>query len=231
MDVVQSEPVDPSGPAFDALILAGGRAARIGGRSKPDVLVGGRRLLDHALDAAAGARLTVVVGPAALVAEAALVGALVLTTQEDPPHGGPVAGIEAGLRALDAAAHRADATAAPPVLLLACDVPLARHIVGRLLTLAFEAIALGLDGAHVIDRTGRSQPLLGAYRRGLLTTSLAGLTATGGTRDIAVRRLLAGARLREVLDDVGHAYDADTWEDVARLDALLDPGAWPATGR
>lgn len=204
---------------FDAVILAGGRAARLGGRSKPDVLVAGRRLLDHALDAASGACRTVVVGPSGLAAAPAL------SAQEEPPQGGPVAGIEAGLRALDRSADQAGAPRAPIVLLLACDVPLARHVVARLLSAASEAVAEGLDGAQVIDATGRSQPLLGAYRRGLLTEALAGLTAAGGVRGVAVRRLLAGARLREVIDAVGHAADADTWDDVARLDALLSPGA------
>jgi len=40
--------------AFDALVLAGGRAARLG-TPKPGVVVGGRPLLEHALAATAGA--------------------------------------------------------------------------------------------------------------------------------------------------------------------------------
>ncbi|WP_217995881.1 NTP transferase domain-containing protein, partial [Kribbia dieselivorans] len=36
-----------------AIVLAGGEARRLGGRSKPDLLVDGRRLLDIVLDATA----------------------------------------------------------------------------------------------------------------------------------------------------------------------------------
>jgi molybdopterin-guanine dinucleotide biosynthesis protein A len=212
---MQTEPLSQTDGAFDAVVLAGGRAARLGGSSKPDVLVAGRRLLDHALDAAAGARRTVVVGPAGLATEP------VLSAQEDPPHGGPVAGVEAGLAALDRAADDAGEPRAPLVLLLACDVPLARHVVVHLLAVAAAAVADGLDGAQVVDSGGRPQPLLGVYRRGLLTDAVAGLAARGGTRDAAIRRLLADAHLREVRDVVGHAADADTWDDVRRLDDLL----------
>ncbi|QTE31670.1 molybdenum cofactor guanylyltransferase [Pengzhenrongella sicca] len=217
--------LDPSGPfgpfgpfdlsdpigAFDAVILAGGRATRLGGQSKPMVLVGGRRLIDHALDAAAGARRTVVVGPSGLATPP------VLTAQEDPPWGGPVAGVDAGLRALDQAATR-DGRAAL-VLLLACDVPAAHLLVARLVAAARAAVADGLDGAQVVDADGRHQPLLGVYRRALLDRSLAELAASVGVRDAALRRLLAGARLRAVPDDADDAADADTWAEVGRLDA------------
>ncbi|GEA89892.1 hypothetical protein CCE01nite_38410 [Cellulomonas cellasea] len=85
---------------YDALLLAGGRARRLGGVSKPDVVVSGRRLLAYALDAAAsgpggGARRTVVVAPGSVAVPGG-----VLRTLEEPPDGGPVAGIAAGLAAL-----------------------------------------------------------------------------------------------------------------------------------
>lgn len=80
---------------FDAVVLAGGTARRLDGVSKPDVELHGRRLLDHALGATAGASRVVVVAP-----DSVEVPAGVLRTLEDPPHGGPVAGIAAGLAAL-----------------------------------------------------------------------------------------------------------------------------------
>ena len=85
--------------AFDAVVLAGGTARRLGGVSKPDVELAGRRLLDHALAATAGARRVVVVAPASVAVPDG-----VTRTLEDPPHGGPVAGLAAGLAALDALA-------------------------------------------------------------------------------------------------------------------------------
>lgn len=48
--------------AYDAIVLAGGAAKRLGGADKPGVLVGGRALLDRVLGACAGAGTTVVVG-------------------------------------------------------------------------------------------------------------------------------------------------------------------------
>ncbi|WP_250448303.1 NTP transferase domain-containing protein, partial [Actinotalea sp. C106] len=85
------------GLRHDAMVLAGGTGARLGGVSKPEVTVADRELLDHVLDATAGADRVVVVGPAALARPG------VLTVLEDPPRGGPAAGIAAGLDALDAA--------------------------------------------------------------------------------------------------------------------------------
>ncbi|NMR21286.1 molybdenum cofactor guanylyltransferase [Cellulomonas fimi] len=213
-------------PPFDALVLAGGRARRLDGASKPDVLVGGRRLLDRVLDAVAGAGRTVVVGPPGLAPPP------VLCVQEDPPWGGPVAGLEAGLRALaratDEPARATDAPAGPAgggipalVLVLACDTPLVAPLVTALLAEAGAAVSAGQDGAWVVDTGRRPQPLVGAYRRGFLEAALARAHAAGGTRDASVRRLLEGARLRHVPDAVGQAADADTWDDVARLDERL----------
>ena len=52
--------------SHDAIVLAGGEGRRLGGVTKANVEVAGRRLLVHALDAAAGARRIVVAGPEAL---------------------------------------------------------------------------------------------------------------------------------------------------------------------
>lgn len=118
--------------AYDAVVLAGGRARRLGGVSKPDVAVGGRRLLDRTLEATVGAREVVVVGPA----EVAPPG--VRVTREDPPGGGPVAGLAAGLAALpDGAAW---------VLVLACDLPRVAGAVGDLLTAARDGEDVQRDG-------------------------------------------------------------------------------------
>jgi molybdopterin-guanine dinucleotide biosynthesis protein A len=88
--------------AYDAIILAGGRASRLGGAQKADVEIGGRALLDIALEAAAGAVRIVVVGPDELRRDGREAGAAsVRFVREDPPLGGPVAGLAAGLAALD----------------------------------------------------------------------------------------------------------------------------------
>jgi molybdopterin-guanine dinucleotide biosynthesis protein A len=87
--------------AFDAVVLAGGRAARLGGVDKPALRVGEHSLLGSVVGAAAGAgaRLVVVVGPARQELAAEL-GEL-RTVREDPPGGGPVPALRRGLAELD----------------------------------------------------------------------------------------------------------------------------------
>lgn len=211
-----------AGPApltYDALVLAGGRARRLGGVSKPDVVVSGRRLLAHVLDAATagdGARRTVVVAP-----DSVAVAAGVLRTLEDPPDGGPVAGIAAGLAALG----RAGDEPAPWVLVLACDVPRAAVAVPHLVA----ACAGGtVSGAVLVDAGGRDQPLVGLYRRADLDRALATLATgrdDGTVRGASVRALLTPLTLARVPDDGSAAADVDTWEDVRALDGLALPGA------
>ncbi|NUW41709.1 molybdenum cofactor guanylyltransferase [Nonomuraea rhodomycinica] len=91
---------------YDAVVLAGGEARRLGGADKPGLVVGGRTLLERVAGAVSGAGRVVVVGPAR-----DLPG--VVFTQEDPPGGGPVPALRAGLREVTA----------PRVVLLAADLP------------------------------------------------------------------------------------------------------------
>ncbi|MEU4086973.1 NTP transferase domain-containing protein, partial [Streptomyces aureus] len=103
---------------YDAVVLAGGAARRLGGEDKPGVRVGGRTLLDRVLAACADAGRTVV------VAEPRATARSVEWAREDPPGGGPVAALDAGLRR----------TAAPYVLVLSADLPfLEEKTVQRLL--------------------------------------------------------------------------------------------------
>lgn len=200
----------PPGPRvdlpFDAVVLAGGEARRLGGASKPDVVVAGRTLLDRVLDATRGADDVVVVGPPELARPG------VRTTREDPPSGGPVAGIDAGVAAL------APADGDRLVLVLACDVPGAARAVPALRQ-ALSA-APDADGAQLVGEDGRPN-LVALVRRGALEAALADVAEGGGPRGVAVRRLLGRLRTVDVPDD-GSGADADTWDDVARLDAALD---------
>ena len=83
-----------------AVVLTGGTASRMGGADKAALARGGRRLLDLALEAVAGADEVVVVGPA------------VPTRGRSPsparsrPGGGPLAGLAAGVAALTGDAAR-----------------------------------------------------------------------------------------------------------------------------
>lgn len=197
---------------FDAVVLAGGRAERLG-TPKPGVVVGGRPLLEHALAATAGAGRTVVVGPDELADPARYT-----LTREDPPFGGPVAGIAAGLGALPGP----DDGAAAWVLVLACDVPRAAEAVPALLAAArrrADEVAV-----HAV-RGGREQWLVGLYERAALADALAELPTVHGA---SVRRLLAGLPALAVPDDDGATDDVDTWEDAREQDRRLGAGAVPA---
>ncbi|MEV0587769.1 NTP transferase domain-containing protein [Nonomuraea sp. NPDC050310] len=91
-------------------MLAGGAARRMSGADKPGMTVGARSLLERVVAAVADAGRVVVVGPAR-----DLDG--VVFTREDPPGGGPVRALRAGL---------AEVTA-PQVVVLAADLPFLLH--------------------------------------------------------------------------------------------------------
>lgn len=230
---------DSAFPEHDVVVLAGGAARRLGGVSKAEVVVAGRMLLDHVLDAAGAARRVVVVGPPHLARPG------VPTTLEHPASGGPVAGIDAGLLALDddawdgpdasggrhppgttsraIAAEPAGASAAgdreaPAVLVLPCDVPRAAHVVPTVLaTLAAQPEA---EAARLVDADGHGQ-LVAAYRRAPLRRALAELMATGGVHGVSVRRLDEHLAVVDVPDPSGAGADADTWDDVRTLDEAI----------
>lgn len=194
-------PPDPSGPddasVYDAVVLAGGGARRLGGADKPAVRVGGRPLLDRVLAACAGAATTVV------VADPRPTARLVRWAREEPPGGGPLAALDAGLR--DTTAGR--------VVVLSADLPfLAAPTVRRLLA-ALDAT--GADGALLTDGDGRDQPLVAAYRTPALRRGLAALTAEHtALTGLPLRRLTAGLDLTRVPDPVA-SFDCDTWDDIA----------------
>jgi molybdopterin-guanine dinucleotide biosynthesis protein A len=181
---------------YDVIVPAGGAAGRLGGADKPGLEVGGRTLLDRVLTAAAGAATTVVVGPARPTAAPG-----VRWTREDPPGGGPVAAVAAGL------VH----VTADRVLLLAADLPfLDAGTVGRLVAALDRP---GTEAAVLVDATGRDQPLAGAYRTAALRASLAAL---GDPAGLPLRRLTGPLATTRLADPAGAAYDCDTWEALAR---------------
>ncbi|MEV2210736.1 NTP transferase domain-containing protein [Streptomyces sp. NPDC050997] len=197
--------------AYDAVVLAGGAARRLGGADKPGVRVGGRALLDRVLAACADARTTVVVAdPRPTVRP-------VTWARERPPGGGPVAALYAGLR------H----TTAQDVVVLSADLPfLTEETVRRLLT------ALGTsdaEGVLVTDTDGRDQPLVAAYRTSALRRELtvlngvparSGSAESGGLTGLPLRRLTAGLDLTRVPDPVA-SFDCDTWDDIATARARI----------
>ncbi|WP_371517892.1 molybdenum cofactor guanylyltransferase [Kitasatospora sp. NBC_01300] len=181
---------------YDVIVPAGGAARRLGGADKPGLTVGETTLLDRVLAACTGARTTVVVGPDRPTARTG-----VRRTREQPPGGGPVAAVAAGL----------DLVTAPTVLLLAADLPfLDRRTVDRLVTVLAEA-GPAVEAAVLVDAGGRDQPLAAAYRTAPLRTALAAL---GDPAGLPLRRLIGGLARQLVADTDNVAYDCDTWEDL-----------------
>ncbi|AQS72061.1 molybdenum cofactor guanylyltransferase [Streptomyces pactum] len=184
-------------------MLAGGAARRLGGADKPGLRVGGRALLDRVLAACAGARTTVV------VADPRPTPRPVTWAREEPPGGGPLAALAAGLR------H----TTAERVVVLSADLPfLAGPTVGRLLS---ALAASDADGVLLSDADGRDQPLVAAYRAPVLYRELAALTRDrADLAGLPLRRLTGALRLTRVSDAVA-SFDCDTWDDIATARARI----------
>ena len=202
--------------AYDAVVLAGGSGARLGGIDKAEVVVGGERLLDRVLAACAGARSVVVVGPQRRVRRP------MRWAREEPPGSGPLAGLAAGLAALGAAGTR---EAPEVVVVLAVDLPhLVRGDIERLvdaleLSVA-EASAQRIEAACLVDAAGRHQPLAAAYRAGPLRAAVAAAAPHAGRPLVPVVR---GLRTVEVPGGAA-ADDVDTPEDLSAARARSDDG-------
>ncbi|MGW0734341.1 NTP transferase domain-containing protein [Streptomyces sp. NPDC002851] len=186
---------------FDAVVLAGGAARRLGGVDKPRVRVGGRALLDRVLAACAHARTTVV------VAEPGPTARPVVWAREEPPGGGPLAALDAGVRRTDS----------EYVVVLSADLPFLDEQTVELLLSALGG-ADGVDGALFVDSGGRDQPLVAAYRSSSLRRGMERLRAAhGGLAGLPLRRLTEGLALARITvpGDSLVAFDCDTWEDIA----------------
>jgi molybdopterin-guanine dinucleotide biosynthesis protein A len=185
-----------------AIVLAGGRASRLGGAAKPLLEVGGRTLLDHAVAAVADCDPVIVVGPRMPVA------GNIAWVREDPPFGGPVAAIAAGL------AHLGSTTLeTAEVYVLAADLPNADEAVALLRR---HPLSPSEDGVCLSDASGRMQWLTGRYRVDALRAAARALPDEG--RDASARALLGGLTLTAV-DAGGLAADIDTWDDLERARA------------
>ncbi|MEV6309593.1 NTP transferase domain-containing protein [Streptomyces sp. NPDC051840] len=190
--------------AYDAIILAGGAAKRLGGADKPGLSVGGRALLDRVLAACGDAGSTVVVGGRRPTVRP------VTWARERPEGGGPLAALGAGVRL----------TRAERVLVLSADLPLLSETTVRsLLDASGEA---GREGALCTDRDGRDQPLVAVYRAEPLRRELALLAAEHGSlAGLPLRLLTAELELARVEAEPLASFDCDTWEDIAAARARI----------
>ena len=200
----------------DAVILAGGRARRLGGLDKGALVFEGRTLVSRALAAASVAGNRVVVGNPA----AASVPSGVRVVREEPVYSGPASAVMAGIDALAEAG-----STATWVFVLACDVVRSAELTGALLDGAERHP--DADGIVPVDQESRRQLLVGLYRKSALR---AARDRIGDVAGLSVKRLLESLQLVEVEVASGASDDVDTPEqahllgiDLPTAPALLTP--------
>jgi molybdenum cofactor guanylyltransferase len=183
---------------YDAVVLAGGEARRLNGADKPGLLVGGRSLVAWVAAAVADAGRLVLVGSRRPeLPEAILV-------REDPPCGGPVPALRAGLARVRA----------PWSAVLAADLPFLRPAhVGEL-----RRGAAGRAGAVLLDPDGRPQWLTGVWRTEALIEALADY------RGASLRGLMEPLEPARVRPPAGERpwHDCDTPSDVRSAARLIE---------
>ncbi|HUQ56129.1 molybdenum cofactor guanylyltransferase [Lentzea sp.] len=171
---------------YAAIILTGGRGERLGGVDKAALSYREATLLDHVLSVVDDASQKIVVGP-----EKDIPG--IVWAREDPPGGGPLAGLAAGLAEVDA----------EWVAVLAVDQPgLTKDTIARLRNAR----------ANAVLKDDRTQWLIGVWRTADLREAL-----PGDPRDLPLRKTLGRLDPVEVPALPGEARDVDTPSDLDTL--------------
>lgn len=182
-----------------AIVLAGGSARRLGGIHKPSLKVGGIAIIAR-ICAALDAYAPVVIGLGDDVPDG------IPVTREDPPGGGPVAAIAAGLDALP----QADV-----VLVIAGDLPFfdaksADLLVSNLGT---------FDGCLYAD--SQTHWLCSCWRARPLRARIAAVDPSG----MSVRALVAPLRITTIQPlSAATIFDVDTREDLERTNIIIAGG-------
>ena len=187
---------------FGAVILAGGTGRRLGGADKARLVVDGRTLLESALLAVQDAEQIVVVGPETeLPLTTSSIRPQISFTTEDPPSGGPAAGLLAGRDALSPDVQL--------VVVLAVDMPgVTAHTIRRLIDAQASTVA---DGAFLHDPDGRRQ-LAGVLDARRLDDVRPPQAEVSG---MPIHRLFAALHLVEIRGDLAESRDVDGPDDLA----------------
>ncbi|GAB3226288.1 molybdenum cofactor guanylyltransferase [Glycomyces halotolerans] len=189
----------PSGLA--ALFLVGGRARRLAGAPKSELVVGGRTILERMLAACDGAAKRIVVGRRP--PDAAPLPEGVEWVVEDPPGSGPARAVAAGLQRVPAEIGR--------VVILPGDLPFL--CAGAIKMLRRAAEETGPEGgAMFCDGAGRRQWLCGVWP----TAAVRANAEAAGPGEPA-RHLFTGIKVKTVEWDYSGPppwFDCDTPEDL-----------------
>jgi molybdopterin-guanine dinucleotide biosynthesis protein A len=171
---------------YAVIILTGGKGERLGGVDKAALSYRDATLLDHVLSVVDDAAQKVVVGP-----EKDLPG--VIWAREDPPGGGPLAGLAAGLAKITE----------DWVVVLAVDQPgLTRDTIAR----------LRAAGRNAVLKDDRVQWLIGCWNAADLRRAL-----PEDPRNLPLRKTLLRLDPVEVSALPGEARDVDTPADLDTL--------------
>lgn len=187
--------------SWTCLVLSGGTARRLG-QDKAAMTIDERSALDFLLHGIDVGVPVVVVGPRLSVSRTD-----VNFIVEDPPLGGPVAGIDAGLSRI----------ATDLVAVVAVDMPL----VGAVLPELVRSLPTEADALVPVTRDGRQQFLGGIYRTDALRRVIATIEEVHGTpmwrviQELQVRFLEVDAEFADCFIDV------DTPEDLERVRLLV----------
>ena len=164
---------------WSVIVLSGGTNKRFGS-DKSQALLKGVTLLDHVLSFIPAGIKTVIVGKDVF---------------EQPPLGGPVAGIARGVQEVDT----------EYVAIAAVDMPYGSSLFPQLLE------AITGDAAMPVDTQGFKQPLCGVYR---LDSLIAALGKLGNPHGQSMRALCDLLIIDEVSVDAGALIDIDRPEDL-----------------
>lgn len=197
------------------VILTGGRGSRLGGMDKAALTLGGTTLLDRALSICQASPV-VIVGPDPFTGEqqARARPRELAIVQEDPPHGGPAAGLATGIAALlDQPLPRGSAEL-HDALIAVWAVDQAGVALDTWHRLVAAAHGDATPRGAVLSRDGRRQYGVGVF-------PLADLT-----RACAARDSWHGASLRGLLDPLIKAEVPASTTEARDIDTLDDLDWW-----
>ena len=186
-----------------AILLAGGRGTRLGGADKAALALGESTFLDLLVTSLASTCAPlIVVGPTPTMP----LSHPVLTTQEQPPGGGPLAGIAAGIDLVPS--HTTWCA------VVACDTPFGARAFPDLFAATHHNDA---DAFLATDSTGRPQPLVALYRVAPLRRAVTALNADNAVVNQPVRRLFTALSAHHVAVHDVWTRDVDTPDDLIQL--------------